>query len=373
MAAGNRHLGYKEALNAIEVTSPGSKHDFYFGFLARASDRFQAEADADQRGVAALPACAARRPRRRSARSAGWSSGPAATRCRCASPRRRCARATRRGEPPAGRRRAGPADRQQEAPLPRHPPGGRRVPLPRRASCPTTRSSGSAEGIDGALDPGPGLPGGAADAGRLRAEDAPRRPGHLPQGPRPDPDAGRHRAGPAGARVGRRVGRAVDDDAAGRRRRSSATSCARTSPPGPRPTSRRSSARPRSSATRSRSATATTASTRPGSTASCSTSPSRGRSCPTPATRPRARRHPRRLHAEHHPGHPAARRARRQPLRDGRDARGAAADLAHRRPGGAPGPPHGGPHRLPHPRARCSLPMQLRCRRQVRRSSGGPS
>jgi uncharacterized protein (TIGR00269 family) len=44
MAAGNRHLGYKEALNAIEIQSPGSKHDFYFGFLARASERFQAEA-----------------------------------------------------------------------------------------------------------------------------------------------------------------------------------------------------------------------------------------------------------------------------------------------------------------------------------------
>src|SRR5437764_15096812 len=40
MAAGNKHLGYKEALNAIEAQSPGSKHDFYFGFLKRASYRF---------------------------------------------------------------------------------------------------------------------------------------------------------------------------------------------------------------------------------------------------------------------------------------------------------------------------------------------
>ena len=39
MAAGNKHLGYKEALNQIEVQSPGSKHDFYFGFLRRASSR----------------------------------------------------------------------------------------------------------------------------------------------------------------------------------------------------------------------------------------------------------------------------------------------------------------------------------------------
>jgi len=43
MAAGNKHLGYKEALNAIEAQSPGSKLDFYFGFLKRASARFEGE------------------------------------------------------------------------------------------------------------------------------------------------------------------------------------------------------------------------------------------------------------------------------------------------------------------------------------------
>jgi uncharacterized protein (TIGR00269 family) len=35
IAAGNRHLGYKEALNAIERRSPGSKAAFYLGFLER--------------------------------------------------------------------------------------------------------------------------------------------------------------------------------------------------------------------------------------------------------------------------------------------------------------------------------------------------
>jgi len=35
IAAGNRHLGYKEALNAIEARSPGSKAAFYLGFLER--------------------------------------------------------------------------------------------------------------------------------------------------------------------------------------------------------------------------------------------------------------------------------------------------------------------------------------------------
>src|SRR3546814_17524080 len=48
MAIGNKHLGYKEALNAIEATSPGSKFDFYFGFLARASEQFRPKVEAEQ-------------------------------------------------------------------------------------------------------------------------------------------------------------------------------------------------------------------------------------------------------------------------------------------------------------------------------------
>jgi uncharacterized protein (TIGR00269 family) len=59
MAAGNRHLGYKEALNSIEATSPGSKHDFYFGFLDRASARFVPEAEAEQEGLGACVRCGA--------------------------------------------------------------------------------------------------------------------------------------------------------------------------------------------------------------------------------------------------------------------------------------------------------------------------
>jgi tRNA-5-methyluridine54 2-sulfurtransferase len=35
MAAGNRHLGYKEALNRLEADSPGSKAAYYLGFLDR--------------------------------------------------------------------------------------------------------------------------------------------------------------------------------------------------------------------------------------------------------------------------------------------------------------------------------------------------
>ncbi|MBI2705380.1 MAG: adenine nucleotide alpha hydrolase family protein [Actinobacteria bacterium] len=62
MAKGNRHLGYKEALNAIEATSPGTKFDFYFGFLARASAAFQAEAEAEQEGLRPCRSCGAPTP-----------------------------------------------------------------------------------------------------------------------------------------------------------------------------------------------------------------------------------------------------------------------------------------------------------------------
>jgi uncharacterized protein (TIGR00269 family) len=59
MAAGNKHLGYKEALNAVEATSPGTKHDFYFGFLARASERFASVAEEAQEQLRACERCGA--------------------------------------------------------------------------------------------------------------------------------------------------------------------------------------------------------------------------------------------------------------------------------------------------------------------------
>lgn len=62
MAAGNKHLGYKEALNAIEAVSPGTKHDFYFGFLARASARFTPDAVAEQEQLRACTRCGAPTP-----------------------------------------------------------------------------------------------------------------------------------------------------------------------------------------------------------------------------------------------------------------------------------------------------------------------
>jgi uncharacterized protein (TIGR00269 family) len=62
MAKGNRHLGYKDALNAIELTSPGAKFDFYFGFLARASEKFRPEAETDQEALRPCQSCGAPTP-----------------------------------------------------------------------------------------------------------------------------------------------------------------------------------------------------------------------------------------------------------------------------------------------------------------------
>ncbi|HEY4376346.1 MAG TPA: TIGR00269 family protein [Acidimicrobiales bacterium] len=62
MAAGNRHLGYKDTLNHLEARSPGSKHDFYFGFLARAAERFQGEAAIEQDELGECTRCGAPTP-----------------------------------------------------------------------------------------------------------------------------------------------------------------------------------------------------------------------------------------------------------------------------------------------------------------------
>src|SRR5690606_10469304 len=57
MAEGNRHLRYKEALNALEGASPGTKRDFYFGFLDRVSERFRPEVDAAQEELRPCATC----------------------------------------------------------------------------------------------------------------------------------------------------------------------------------------------------------------------------------------------------------------------------------------------------------------------------
>jgi uncharacterized protein (TIGR00269 family) len=62
MAVGNKHLGYKEALNAIEATSPGSKQQFYFGYLDRAAGHFTGDGEGDGVTLSACARCGAPTP-----------------------------------------------------------------------------------------------------------------------------------------------------------------------------------------------------------------------------------------------------------------------------------------------------------------------
>lgn len=58
-AEGNKHLGYKAALNDVEDASPGSKHAFYFEFLSKASDLFTPEAAVEREGLRPCSGCGA--------------------------------------------------------------------------------------------------------------------------------------------------------------------------------------------------------------------------------------------------------------------------------------------------------------------------
>ncbi len=62
MAAGNRHIAYKEALNEIESRSPGAKHDFYHGFLSRASETFRQGIDEEQGALGTCGRCGSPTP-----------------------------------------------------------------------------------------------------------------------------------------------------------------------------------------------------------------------------------------------------------------------------------------------------------------------
>ncbi len=59
MSAGNKHLSYKAALNDIEVRSPGAKFDFYFGFLARASEMFRERSERERSALSPCETCGA--------------------------------------------------------------------------------------------------------------------------------------------------------------------------------------------------------------------------------------------------------------------------------------------------------------------------
>ena len=59
MAAGNKHLGYKEILNALDDRSPGSKAAFLFGFLDRGHARFAADAGQEREALRMCRECGA--------------------------------------------------------------------------------------------------------------------------------------------------------------------------------------------------------------------------------------------------------------------------------------------------------------------------
>jgi uncharacterized protein (TIGR00269 family) len=62
MAAGNRHLGYKEALNAVEERSPGTKASFLFGFLDRGHERFAGDAAEEREDLQPCRECGSPTP-----------------------------------------------------------------------------------------------------------------------------------------------------------------------------------------------------------------------------------------------------------------------------------------------------------------------
>jgi uncharacterized protein (TIGR00269 family) len=62
MAAGNRHLGYKNALNEIEDRSPGTKAAFVIGFLERAHARFAPDVVEARDDLRPCSVCAAPTP-----------------------------------------------------------------------------------------------------------------------------------------------------------------------------------------------------------------------------------------------------------------------------------------------------------------------
>jgi uncharacterized protein (TIGR00269 family) len=62
MAAGNRHLGYKDLLNQLEARSPGTKAAFLFGFLERGHERFAGDTAEERAALVECSVCGAPTP-----------------------------------------------------------------------------------------------------------------------------------------------------------------------------------------------------------------------------------------------------------------------------------------------------------------------
>ena len=201
MAAGNKHLGYKATLNQLEAASPGTKAAFYLGFLERMAPLLAGRSPGRRRGPRRL------RPLRRRRRPAEV----------CAFCRLVEVAAAHEPVPVEHCRRRGAADGVGDERRPLRL--GERVLLldaKRRRYLVVLTEGGEFHSHAGFVPHADvvGRPEGAvvrstrgAEYTVLRptledfvARDAPRRPGHLPQGPGADLHARRHRPRRAGVR-----------------------------------------------------------------------------------------------------------------------------------------------------------------------------
>lgn len=62
MAAGNKHLRYKDALNMIEAASPGSKQAFFHKFLTNAAEHFASVGDRQREELGSCRTCGSPTP-----------------------------------------------------------------------------------------------------------------------------------------------------------------------------------------------------------------------------------------------------------------------------------------------------------------------
>ena len=200
MAAGNRHLGYKDALNQIEVDSPGAKQAFYFA--SSTGGRPCSGPRPWQIRPACGPACpACLLPARFAAPFARSSFGPEAA-----------------GEPDLLHRRPGPARRRQGPEVSGDPGRGWRVSHSRRVR-PTRRAAGRPEGVIVRSTTGARYTAVRPTLAEFVLKMPSRGPSHLSQGPRCHLDAGRSPPRSPGARGRGRLRRPVDGHAASRGRR----------------------------------------------------------------------------------------------------------------------------------------------------------
>ena len=217
MAAGNKHLAYKAALNAIERESPGSKAAFYLNFVERMAPLLAGATQAAAGELRACSRCAARRRLARCARSAARG----ARRRSSAGARRRRARPHPPARTSSWRRGVKPLEYGERVMLLDAKKRRYLITLAEGGEfhshagfVPHSEIAGQQEGVVVRSTRGaeytvlrPTLEDYVIEMPRGAQVD-------LSEGPRTDLHAGRHRPRHARVRDRHRVGGAVDDDAA---------------------------------------------------------------------------------------------------------------------------------------------------------------